>query len=530
MTLLPIVERELRLAVRSRATRWSRLGAALVAGTIVGFALLFTAGTGTGGAGLFRFLVYLLFAYASLAGVFLTADCLSVERRQGTLGLLFLTDLQGYDVVLGKLVARAATGFYGWLSTLPIVAIALLIGGVTGGEFWRVALALVSILFLSLTVGLVVSAVVEQDQPAMGFTFVLLLGLNTVPEWLAASVRGSPALLLAMSPLQLCQAAFDAAYRGTPAPFWWGLVWIQALAWGSLLASCLILPHSWRRQRSDASVLRAGWPLGRWAFPGNRTRQAARSAGPATGNPVTWLVERTSLMSRCAVWTTVLGCVLVGLGVSLKVGLSADSGFQLWIEHAVGLCLRVLVAFQASRFILQTRRSEALELLLSTPLTARELVDGQIQALQRLFFGPGALAIAVYLLPAGLLWLAAGHPVPLFLAGDWLMSTGLGTYYSVLLVADLYATAWLGMLLGLTSRRPQWVPLLTLLYLVVLPAVAFCVPRILIDLPVILIAQDRLRRDFTHLARRTREATGSRRNRPILRPPPLPPPLPADLR
>ena len=147
-------------------------------------------------------------------------------------------------------------------------------------------------------------------------------------------------------------------------------------------------------------------------------------------------------------------------------------------------------------------------------------MDGQIQALQRLFFGPGALGILIFLLPDGLLWLlAAGQPFGS--TGDLLMLTGLGTYYSVQLVADLYATAWLGMLLGLTNRRPRWAPLFTLLYLVVLPTLAFCVPRILIDLPVILIAQDRLRRGFAHLARRGYEGTDSQR-KGAPRPPPLP--------
>src|SRR5256885_13337716 len=39
--------------------------------------------------------------YALLSGIRDTADCLSWEKREGSLGLLFLTDLKGYDVVLG---------------------------------------------------------------------------------------------------------------------------------------------------------------------------------------------------------------------------------------------------------------------------------------------------------------------------------------------------------------------------------------------------------------------------------------------
>ena len=51
---------------------------------------------------LFTVLNAIAFIFCLLAGVFLTADCLSEEKREGTLGLLFLTSLKGYDVVLGK--------------------------------------------------------------------------------------------------------------------------------------------------------------------------------------------------------------------------------------------------------------------------------------------------------------------------------------------------------------------------------------------------------------------------------------------
>ncbi len=41
----------------------------------------------------------------ALASVVITADCISRERREGTLSLLFLSTMKGRDVVLGKLAA-----------------------------------------------------------------------------------------------------------------------------------------------------------------------------------------------------------------------------------------------------------------------------------------------------------------------------------------------------------------------------------------------------------------------------------------
>src|ERR1044071_9279281 len=52
------------------------------------------------------------FAGCVLAPILLTADCVSRERREGTLGLLFLTDLRGIDVILGKLAAKGIVPMY----------------------------------------------------------------------------------------------------------------------------------------------------------------------------------------------------------------------------------------------------------------------------------------------------------------------------------------------------------------------------------------------------------------------------------
>ena len=91
--------------------------------------------------------------YCLFCGVRLTADCLSEEKREGTLGLLFLTDLKGYDVVLGKLAATSLNSFYGVLAVVPMLALPLLLGGVTPGEFWRMALVALNTLFFSLARG-----------------------------------------------------------------------------------------------------------------------------------------------------------------------------------------------------------------------------------------------------------------------------------------------------------------------------------------------------------------------------------------
>src|SRR5947199_10550214 len=169
MRFLPIVERELRAASRRRGTYWNRALAALSAILVFAGTLWFEGRVAPKELGKDVFnVVSGLFLFTSLmAGVRYTADCLSEEKREGTLGLLFLTDLKGYDVVLGKLAVTSLNAFYALLAIFPVLAVPLLMGGVTFGEVCRVMLALVNTLIFSLAVGMFISSISWRQQKAM---------------------------------------------------------------------------------------------------------------------------------------------------------------------------------------------------------------------------------------------------------------------------------------------------------------------------------------------------------------------------
>src|SRR6266702_280613 len=160
MTVLPVVARELRIAARKRSNFWLRVAAALAGMTLgSGFMALSTmrgVGAATMGGVLFTVLTWLSLATALSAGLFFTSDCVSEEKREGTLGFLFLTDLRGYDVVLGKLLATSLRCVFGLVAIFPVLAITQLMGGVEAAQFWKTLLALVNALFISLAGGLFV--------------------------------------------------------------------------------------------------------------------------------------------------------------------------------------------------------------------------------------------------------------------------------------------------------------------------------------------------------------------------------------
>jgi ABC-type transport system involved in multi-copper enzyme maturation permease subunit len=177
MIFLPMVQRELRVLARKPSTyrgRW------IVGGAAFGLALLLIMVMGMAGSpqGWGEKLFVILTVYAAtvciMVGLFGTADILSEERREGTLGLLFLTDLKGYDVVLGKFSAVALNALYWLLAILPVLSLPLLIGGVTFGEFLRVSLALMNLLFFALAVGTWASSRSVQLIHSLAVTAVML--------------------------------------------------------------------------------------------------------------------------------------------------------------------------------------------------------------------------------------------------------------------------------------------------------------------------------------------------------------------
>ncbi len=390
MTFLPVVERELRVAARKRSTFWVRIAAAIVALIIATGFLALQFGIRNVGRGLFAVLTWLsLFAVLS-AGLFFTSDCLSEEKREGTIGFLFLTDLRGYDVVLGKLLATSLRGFYSLLAVLPILAMTLMMGGVTGAQFWKTALALVNALFLSLATGLFVSALSRDSQKAMAGTLalVLLLALSGPLLGLLPAMMGgkfNPFLSLT-SPGYV----FVTGSAWGTTPFWTALVVNQIIGWALLGLSCALLPRTWQQKTEMSGSSPKGVDPGR----------AARRRKILSINPVMWLASRER-WPAAVIWTLAILTVLAAL-LTLANATASSGAWVLWsyLGGAATLILYLAVTSHASRFFIETHRSGLIELLLATPITAKQIVHGQWRALVRMFGAPLGIYLAAQLLAA----------------------------------------------------------------------------------------------------------------------------------
>ena len=191
MTFLPILVRELHVRGQSPASYWGRLAVAAVGVLVCLPSLVWTgplAGPAVAGRGAFQGLMAAAFLFCCSACL-ITADAISRERREGTLGLLLLTRVSRWDVLLGKLTANGMAIYAGLLAFMPVLAIPLLAGGTTVGEIVRNALALTNTMFLALAMGLCASAL-YSDRFLASCAASLLMTVLVLAPWLPGLYEG----------------------------------------------------------------------------------------------------------------------------------------------------------------------------------------------------------------------------------------------------------------------------------------------------------------------------------------------------
>ena len=393
MNFLPVITRELQVQARQASTNRMRWIAACAVMLI--WCLLMTTGNRSSPHDraqlIFIAIGIVCLGYLMMSGVFQTADCISEERREGTLGLLFLTDLKGYDVVFGKLASTSLHSFYTFLAVVPVMALPLLMGGMTVGEFWRVTLVLVVTLFLSLSVGIFISSVSRDSRGAMSITFLVMLVLaGVMPLLWLWSVSGNvlktgEERLLWPSPPHAFMCAFDNYYssgRGAQ-EFWNSVLTMMVIGTSCLVAACVLLPRVWQESGEGTRVKRF-W---QWRPFASRAKQRAKAAGQLLrdSRPFLWLATRDGRPRALAHWAFFLltpawiYLYAVVLGLESRARNRAEFPILLLLTYAMHLILKCLLAAEASRRFSEDRASGALELLLVTPLRPAEIVASQFR-------------------------------------------------------------------------------------------------------------------------------------------------------
>jgi hypothetical protein len=480
MLLLPVVQRELAVSARRPTTYRARMIAVVLASLFGAFGLWGAAAGGgaTTGAGLLNVFSPVLLAFCLFEGARSTADCLSSEKRAGTLGLLFLTDLTGLDVVLGKLAANSLRVSFALLGVLPVAALTLLLGGVSGPELTRLALALGSVLWFSLTLGLAVSAVSREEGRAWWGTLAGLLIACAGPLVASAAVgliwpRLPRAEVAALSPLTAYLTHDDLDYAARPGAFW------ISLATSGLAGLAFVGFAGWAAPRFWGSEAREDRPI----------RQTSRGRRlPLTGigetQPGAWLAMRH--------WQTGRRRRLVGALASVAGGSLLLAGFleppagALILPFLTLLPFKVVLTLGTCQFFARLQQEGMLDSLRTTPAGEHSWPDQFATGTQRawrtvfgiLFGSVFILATAASLnQPEG-----AAFMIFAYLAGTEAL--------------DLLALYWTGAWLALRSGRATAAATRAVLWVHQLPSLLCCGLRAVVDLFVWSILRERLRQGW----------------------------------
>jgi len=363
-SILPAGEPGAAESGASAWTLWSRALVGLVAIALFGLAFLEEAGRRGGmsvdaGLNAAYVLFTALFFVAGVTGLQSAADCVSSERRQGTLGLLFLTDLKPRTVLAAKLISSSFQNSYALLAALPIFAACILAGGVTGGFLLRSSLVIVYTLLFSTLVGLSASCRTSDAHAAFSKSIRHFVLWNLAPF---------------VSPLYLLIAAnAESVVYSIPA-----VIFGLAVLAGYWSGCCDALSANWR-DSLDAPKEPGRQTLGSHGSV-KLTARDLRYPPVDETDPATWIISRYGDPRQVSPREFPKPFAIVIMVVCLLAMLAGDAEVVGASYYMLSWTLRFILVVTmckiAPQGLAETIRGGGAEILLTTPLTVGQLVRG----------------------------------------------------------------------------------------------------------------------------------------------------------
>ncbi|HZW34716.1 MAG TPA: ABC transporter permease, partial [Isosphaeraceae bacterium] len=381
-----------------------------------------------------------------LAAPAATAGAVCVDKARGTLIHAFVTDLSDREIVLGKLGARLAPVLGLLACGLPVLALGSFLGGIDLVAVIGAELVTAGVAVLCCTVALIASVWARKPHQALLLAYLVVgLWVVLVPASLLLFPIGPPTS--GMGQAWVLSNPIVAAFVAELSwPIWRpGLREQAAFFLVTLLVSWLPIALASRRLRPTV-LAQANRPQKR-ERPDAPARLLDYLPGPPLdGNPVLWREWHRKRPSRWTgrFWTAY---AIVSALASLYVigfyyfwwghGL-IYSGIQVvaaqvnaW-QVSVGL---LLLSVSAATALAEERDRGSLDVIMTTPLTTREIVWGK-------WWGTFAMVPRLAILP---IWVSAGAA----------MITG-GAIGLVLMIGQILAYAAVITSLGLALAT--WIP------------------------------------------------------------------------
>ena len=458
MLFLPVIERELRASARHVFTYYLRslgAGALLLASLLFGLEEGFDSNLG---GKLFGYLHFTLFYAIWILVPLLAADCISRERREGTLGLLFMTGLGGPDIVLAKSLAHGLRALTLWVAAVPVLTLSFLLGGVSWQETMLSAVINFSALCWALAAGVLGSgwsktwghAILRAAIFALFFLLLMAItagcGLATILRSGRAPFWGSPvSAFFELEPSRwdyvfLTGIGFITNLSANFAGFvfrtvtngqlvWFSMIVITFSLLGSLLAIRLAGAKTGRVWRETPLSPRQVWLEKTFCTPiiwlsffrAWMKRKLER-------NPVGWLEQRT-WSGRLITWGWL--AVIVSLYSVMLTDpnffrrSSVPQNFMAWL-------LVFSMAVSTAGSFRRERESGVLELLLVSSVGEHAIVWGRLRGIWSQFLPAFGLLLLVWIYLANLsLTRGSDGNSILFYAGTFFSFPIIGLYFSL---------------------------------------------------------------------------------------------------
>ncbi|HMO83854.1 MAG TPA: hypothetical protein PKC18_02930 [Lacipirellulaceae bacterium] len=414
----------------------------------------------------------------------LSAAAVAQEKDRRTFELLLLTRMSNSELVLGKLLASMLTVLVLIVAGIPLLALLTLLGGVSEGQVARVLGVTLTAALVAGSLGSTIALWREKTFQSLAVTVLALVLWLIAGEIVARGVLGdpvlnSPAVRLAegISPARAILAAArpgsvelsagsDLSFARDSVRLFMVVSLAAAAALNLLSIACVRIWNPTRELRS-ASGPENSENLSPTA-DGTSVHAAPGRARQVWDNPVlwrevcTWAYGRKLIIIRLAYLAVFVACAWGAWSTMAGDTLDRDdqplppSAQALVPLLALGL---VMVNALAVTSLTNERDAKALDLLLVTDLTPKEIIFGKLGGV---LFNSKEMIAAPLLLSAAMWWQG-------WLSGENLM----------LLVASLLAltafVAMLGIHVGMTyanSRTAVAVSLGTLLFLLL--GIAVC--------------------------------------------------------
>ena len=251
----PVITKELRGRMRGARTYWLLFGYLLLLSLILFFSYLawwnshagsLEVGEASAGFTVGRtFFLTLFYSQAVMVALItpaLTAGAISVEREQRTFEMLRGTILRPSSIVWGKLASSVSFVALLLTSSLPLLSLCFLLGGVSPGEVFFAYLLLLGDAFLFGAIGLCWSAFAGGTATAtvLSYATLILFFAVTFPFAIPALSSGGFAAnygLCAVNPVgAVTGATLPEQYYG-----WTWPAWVTALLLNGTLTALLVL-------------------------------------------------------------------------------------------------------------------------------------------------------------------------------------------------------------------------------------------------------------------------------------------------